>query len=259
MEGLILFLQQLQPEWVWLILLVFSYTSLMLMLRFFGVWGVTLYMAIALIAANLQVLKTVQFGLWDAPVALGTVLFSTTFLCTDILSEYYGPKAARRAVFLGFAGMLLLTSFMLLAVGFRPLPESALETGWAWGLQNHYHLAAVFQPIPSILLAGIVAYLCSQVLDIWIYQRIRSLTHSRFRWLRNNASTAVSALVDNIIFSILAWVVLAPEPMAWAVVWKTYILGTYGLRLVVALLDTPVLYLAGMLLPKSDDQQRIPG
>jgi queuosine precursor transporter len=253
MEGLISFLHRLQPEWVWLILLVFSYVSLMVMLRFFGVWGITLYMVIALIAANLQVLKTVQFSLWDSPVALGTVLFSTTFLCTDILSEYFSPKAARRAVFLGFAGMLLLTSFMLLAVGFRPLPATAMDSEWAWGLKNHHHLSAVFMPIPSILVAGIVAYLCSQVLDIWIYQRIRALTHSRFRWLRNNASTAVSALVDNIIFSILAWVVLAPEPMAWAVVWKTYILGTYGLRLVVALLDTPVLYLSGLLIPKSGD------
>lgn len=250
MQSIVFTLQTLPPEAVWVILLIAAYASLLLMLRCFGVWGVTIYMAITLIAANLQVLKTVQFSVWDSPVALGTVLFSTTFLCTDILSEYFSPRDARRAVLLGFAGMVLLTGFMLLAIGFRPLPETMRDSPWGWGLENHEHLSAVFLPIPSILLAGFIAYLSSQILDIWIYQRIRELTHSRFKWLRNNVSTWISALVDNTIFSILAWVVFAPEPMEWSVVIQTYILGTYVLRIAVALLDTPVLYLAGHCLPR---------
>ncbi len=251
MQFLIDTLQSQAPETVWVILLLFAYASLLVMLRCFGVWGVTIYMAITLIAANLQVLKTVQFSIWESPVALGTVLFSTTFLCTDILSEYFSPKDARRAVYLGFAGMVLLTAFMLLAIGFRPLDPSMRDSPWAWGLENHEHLSAVFLPIPSILLAGFIAYLCSQILDIWIYQRIRTLTQSRYRWLRNNVSTWISALIDNTIFSILAWIVFAPEPMQWGVVVHTYILGTYVLRVAVALLDTPILYLAGHCLPRT--------
>lgn len=223
------------------------------MLRLFGVWGVTVYMCVALIGANLQVLKTVQFSLLESPVALGTVLFSTTFLSTDILTEYFGVKAARRAVLLGFSGMILLTIFMLLAIGFTPLSEMHANSEWAWGRENHEHLTALFIPIPSILLAGFAAYLTSQILDIWIYQRIRSLTHNRYRWLRNNVSTWISALIDNTIFSILAWIVLAPDPLAWGVVWKTYIIGTYFLRVGVALLDTPILYLAKYCLPKNRD------
>lgn len=223
------------------------------MLRVFGVWGVTVYMCVALMGANLQVLKTVQFSIMETPVALGTVLFATTFLSTDILTEYFSPKEARRAVLLGFAGMILLTCFMFLAIGFSPLPESYADTEWAWGLENHKHISAIFLPLPSILVAGFAAYLLSQILDIWIYQHIRNLTNNRFRWLRNNVSTWVSALVDNTIFSILAWVILAPEPMAWPVVWKTYILGTYVLRIGVALLDTPILYLAKYCMPKTKE------
>ncbi len=255
-ESLVISMQSLTPELLWVILLGFSFASLLLMLRLFGVWGVTVYMCVALIAANLQVLKTVQFSLWDSPVALGTVLFSTTFLCTDILTEYFGAKEARRAVLLGFSGMLLLTCFMVLAVGFTPLPDSMQSTEWAWGLENHIHLKALFMPIPSILLAGFIAYLCSQILDIWIYQRIRTLTHGKFKWLRNNASTWISALVDNTIFSVLAWVIFSSHPMAWPVVWKTYILGTYFLRIGVALLDTPILYLAGYCLPKTAQNEK---
>ena len=245
-------MQTLPPEILWVFLLAFSFGSMLVMLRLFGVWGITVYMCVALIGANLQVLKTVQFSLLESPVALGTVLFSTTFLSTDILTEYYGPKEARRAVLLGFAGMILLTIFMLLAIGFTPLAEQYADTEWAWGLENHKHISALFIPIPSILLAGFAAYLTSQILDIWIYQRIRALTHNRFRWLRNNLSTWVSALIDNIIFSSLAWVILSHDPLPWNVVWKTYIFGTYFLRMSVALLDTPVLYLAQYCLPKQD-------
>lgn len=241
------------PELLWVVMLFVAFSCLLLMLRIFGVWGVTVYMCITLVAANLQVLKTVQFSVLNDPVALGTVLFATTFLSTDILTEYYGPKAARRAVWLGFAGMTLLTIFMLFAIGFTPLPESMAHTEWGWGLENHHHLNALFLPIPSILLSGFIAYLTSQILDIWIYQRIRTLTAGKFKWLRNNASTWISSLVDNIIFSSLAWVILAHDPLPWAVVWKTYIFGTYFLRVGVALLDTPVLYLAGYCLPKSSE------
>ena len=240
------------PELLWVLMLVFAFAALLVMLRFFGEWGVVVYMCTALIAGNLQVLKTVQFSLWESPVALGTVLFATTFLSTDILTEYYGPKSARRAVILGFSSMLLLTFFMVFAIGFKPIPAELADTEWSWGLENHYHLKALFQPIPSILLATFTAYLCSQILDIWIYQHIRTLTSGKWKWLRNNGSTWISALVDNIIFSILAWVILAPQPIAWPVVWKTYIFGTYFLRVGVALLDTPILYLAKHCLPKPD-------
>ena len=243
-------MQTLPPEIIWIFQLVFSFGSMLLMLRLFGVWGITVYMCVALIGANLQVLKAVQFSLFESPVALGTVLFSTTFLSTDILTEYFGPKEARRAVLLGFAGMILLTLFMLLAIGFTPLSEQYIDSDWAWGRENHEHISALFMPVPAILLAGFLAYLTSQILDIWIYQRIRSMTHNRFRWLRNNVSTWVSALIDNTVFSILAWVIFADQALPWGVVWKTYIFGTYFIRMGVALLDTPVLYLAKYCLPK---------
>ena len=91
-ESLVTSMQALPPELLWVALLLFSFACVLVMLRLFGVWGLTIYMCVALIAANLQVLKTVQFALWDSPVALGTVLFSTTFLCTDILTEYFSPS-----------------------------------------------------------------------------------------------------------------------------------------------------------------------
>ena len=61
----------------------------------FGEIGLYIYSAIAIIVANIQVLKLVKFSFFSEPIALGTVLFASTFLCTDILAEYYGAKKAR--------------------------------------------------------------------------------------------------------------------------------------------------------------------
>src|SRR3546814_14286238 len=97
----------------------------------------------------------------------------------------------------------------------------------------------LFMPMPALFGAGMTSYLISQLNDGWIYQSIRRLTGQRALWLRNNGSTMISALIDNTIFSVLAWVVLAPQPIGWEPLVFTYILGTYGLRVMLALLDTP--------------------
>ena len=64
------------------------------------------YTVLAIIVANIQVLKIVNFPFFENPIALGTILFSTTFLTTDILTEYYGVKSARKNILIGFLGFL---------------------------------------------------------------------------------------------------------------------------------------------------------
>ena len=92
---------------VWLILLILSFFSILIFLKLFGEIGIYIYSIIAIIVANIQVLKIVDFPFFENPIALGTVLFSSTFLCTDILTEYYGSKSARKNILLSFSGFLL--------------------------------------------------------------------------------------------------------------------------------------------------------
>ncbi len=233
------------PELVWLLLLLTCFTAVLALVRLFGAAGLYVYVAVAVIGANIQVLKPVQFAVFADPVALGTVLFASTYLCTDILAEHYGRAEARRAVLLGFAAYLLWTVLMLLTLGFAPLTGTEAGAGLAWALPMHDAMATLFTPAPALFVAGMTAYLVSQFHDIWLYRLIGRVTDGRFLWLRNNASTMVSALIDNTVFSVLAWVVFAPEPIGWQPLVFTYILGTWVLRVLVAALDTPFLYLAG--------------
>ena len=80
---------------------IFSY---LIFLKLFGYIGLYIYSAIAVIAGNIQVLKTVDFYYSFEPVALGTILFTSTFLCTDILSEYYDSKKAKMNILISFSG-----------------------------------------------------------------------------------------------------------------------------------------------------------
>ncbi len=80
---------------------------------------------------------------------------------------------------------------------------------------------------------------------------IKKITFSKYLWLRNNLSTLLSSLIDNTIFSLLAWIILNPEPETLYKVLMIYILGTYFLRIFLALIDTPFMYLAKLFLPKN--------
>lgn len=225
---------------LWLIMLFFCFSSILLFLKFFGYVGLYVYSALAVIVGNIQVLKIVDFFYTPEPVALGTILFASTFLCTDILSEHYGKDKARKNILIGFTSFLFVTIIMLLTIGFKPSADD-------WAQDS---LANVFTPMSRFFIASMLAYLISQYFDVWIYSVIKNITSNKFLWLRNNLSTILSSLVDNTVFSLLAWIVLNPEPYTLYNVIMIYIFGTYILRIFIALIDTPFMYLSKIFLPK---------
>lgn len=252
LEPLLRALQGWPPELVWFLELIAAFSGVLVLHRYFGAAGLYTFIVVAIIGANIEVLKAVKFGVYEHPVAMGTILFASSYLATDILAERYGPKAARKGIWLGFSALLLFNILMLLNLGFRPLTVGDVSSDTEWMLGMQAHLEAIFLPGPGFFLAGMCAYLTSQYHDVWLFEKLRSKTGGKLLWLRNNLSTAISALIDNTIFSILAWVVFTADPQPWSAVVFTYILGTYWLRLGVAVLDTPFVYLARIWLPKEE-------
>lgn len=241
-KDLVLIIDSVNFEIVWLIFLFFCFFSILLFLRFFGYIGLYIYSTIAVIAGNIQVLKTVDFDFFFEPVALGTILFTSTFLCTDILSEHYGSKKARYNILISFSGFLLMTLIMIFTVGFKPSSNE-------FNFLVQESLNIIFTPLPIFFLASMIAYVISQYFDVWFFSFLKKITKGKLLWLRNNISTFSSTLLDNIIFSIFAWVILSPTPLPIYTVITTYILGTYFLRLLIAIFDTPFLYFSKFFLP----------
>ena len=235
-------LNSLSTELMWFIMLIFCFTSILIFLRLFGYIGIFIYSALAIIAGNIQVLKTVDFFYSPEPVALGTILFASTFLCTDILSEYFGREKARMNILIGFCAFLFMTILMVITIGFKPSSEDWVQDS----------LSNVFTPMTRFFIASMIAYLISQYFDVWFFNYIRKFTSQKYLWLRNNLSTVASSLVDNTIFSIFAWILLSPEPISLYNVIMIYILGTYLLRIIIALLDTPFIYVAKFFIKKTN-------
>ncbi len=174
-----------------------------------------------------------------APAAV--LAYALTFTFTDIISEIHGKKAANMVVRIGFISQLLILGYIWFALAlptapFSPVPEDAYRS-------------VVFSGY-TIIIASLTAYLISQHHDVWAFHLWKKVTNGKMLWLRNNASTMVSQLLDTVIFISLAFNILPAliggHPLPWSVV-GTIILGQYIVKLLIALLDTPLVYLGVMI------------
>ena len=250
--SIINYLHGLSSELLSFILFVTCSFIILFMLRFFGAVGLYIYNTIALIMANIQVLTAAEFSFSSKPVALGTVVFATTFLVSDILTEYYDKETAKTALWLSFWGQVFVTVVMVFSLGYKVIETSSLPSEVATVcMTNSLAMLQLFSPSPRLLAASMLAYVISQLFDIWVFHKIRNLSHNRWLWLRVNASTLLSGLLDNAVFSVLAWVILNPIPVDFSTLVFTFILGTYLIRVIISFLSTPIIYLSYYFLPKT--------
>ncbi|HOO31948.1 MAG TPA: queuosine precursor transporter [Thermotogota bacterium] len=214
-------------ELLWLIFMIADLSIAVIVFRLFGKRGLFMLIAANIIICNIQVLKTVQlFGL---TATLGNILYGSIFFSTDVISEIYGKKDARTAVFIGFASLLLMTLYMQFSLLFTPAAEDFADQ----------HLQALFGFMPRIALGSLIAYLVSQLHDVWAFHYWKDKTSGKHLWLRNNMSTLVSQALDSLIFCLIAFVGLYSTE-----VWLEILLTTYLFKLIVAIFDTPFIYIA---------------
>lgn len=213
--------------------LVVLYGSVLLFYRLFGRLGLYCFSAAATILANIEVLLLVDaFGM---EMTLGNILFATTFIVTDILSETEGKEAAQKAVALGIACSVL---FLIINQSWLYYVPSAGD--WA---APSFH--AIFESTPRMLLSSLAVYAVAQTADVWLYHFWWDLTRKRFGdarrflWLRNNGSTLVSQLINTVLFTLCAfWGTYDPSTIG------SIILSSYVIFIVTSLADTPTVYLA---------------
>ena len=193
----------------------------------FGVEFLIGTMAAMAVIANVLAAKIVQFGPFT--VAGGIIAFSVTFLITDIISEKWGKKEAKRAVWCGvFANVLFIVSiFIVISWDAAPF---AKELGTMFD--------SVLGLTPRIAIASVVTYIVSQSHDVWAFHFWKKITKGKHMWLRNNASTIVSQAIDTTMFTLLAFYGIFPTAQL-----PMIILGGWLAKVLVAILDTPFMYI----------------
>ena len=218
-------------EILWIVLVIVSFSSILLSYKLFGKTGLYAWIAVAMVICNIQVLKTiVLFGMIGT---LGNILYGTTFLVTDILSEIYGKKEARKAVWIGFFTTIATMIIMQISLKFVPHPSDFAQGA----------LRTIFGIFPRIVLGSLIAYVLSQFHDVWAYQIWRKKFPKDSQiWIRNNASTMISQMIDSGIFCFIAFWGVFPKEVFWSI-----LLTTYLFKWAVAICDTPFVYIAKYL------------
>jgi len=220
-------------ELLWVIFAIVNFTLFLLAYKFFGKLGVFVWIVAATILANIQVTKLIYiFGL---EANLGNIMYGTIFLGTDVLNELFGKKEARKAVYIGFSVMLITVVTMTIAVKFTPHPEDFAQGS----------LATIFGYMPRLLLASLTAFIVSQLIDVNVFDKIKEkLPENKYLWVRNNLSTMFSQFVDTIIFVPLAFLGEVSTDVLIGL-----IISTYLIKVLVAALDTPFIYLIKKVKP----------
>jgi len=180
------------------------------------------------------------FGSRLFELSVGILPYPLTFLITDLISEVYGKKAANQVVTAGIFASFFSMGILLMA-DFVPAMESSPV--------DDATFTKVFSLSPLAVLASMIAYLLAQFVDIRIYHFWKKLTGGRMLWLRNNFSTFASQFLDTFsvvllltLFGIFPWDLFAG-----------LVLSGFIFKIIVAALDTPLLYLFVWLFRKKFD------
>lgn len=202
----------------------------------------------ALFVVTLVLTNIIGIKLFRAPfnpdfaLTTGILTYPATFLFTDLVSEIYGKKRADFMVIVGFFMSLMMLAIVQLALFVEPHPYWVPSEGAFYATAGEYQMAykSVFALNGVLLVGSMLAYLCAQLVDNYLYHFWKNLTKGKHLWLRNNGSTWISQLVDTLIVnSILFFIGFG---MDFGTGFK--IMGTiYLYKLVIAVSDTPFIYL----------------
>lgn len=174
-------------------------------------------------------------------LSCGVLLWPLEFIITDLVNEFYGPKAVKRISYIA-VGLISYAFFIFyVAINFPPADF------WV-GSGTQIHIPdmndafnAVFGQGMWIIVASIIAFLVSQLVDVTIFHRIKKVTGEKKVWLRATGSTVISQLVDSFIVVFIAFKI--GKGWSWPTVLSISLLG-YSYKFLVAVLMTPVIYFA---------------
>lgn len=174
--------------------------------------------------------KLVQFfGLFTQ--SLGIILWPVVFILTDLINEHYGKQGVRKLTFITVG--LIMYTFLLISIGLNIKAVSFSPV-------NDETFSTVFGQSQWIIVGSIIAFLTSQLVDVYIFWVFRAMTNGRLIWLRATASTVISQLIDTFVVQFIAFVV----PGKWA--FDEFLSNAswgYTFKLLVALCLIPFIYI----------------
>ena len=199
----------------------------------YGKMYLFILIAVYTLLMNIFVLKS--FDVFGLAITGGNALYGAIFLATDLLAEHHGKKEAMKSVIIGFISMLIFVVAMQFLLAFTPNDFDFAQES----------LSTLFSLAPRILFGSLLAFIIAQSLDIYLFEKIKAFTKGKYLFLRNNGSTLISQALDTLIFTFVGLTTFAgfEGVIGLDIFWEVAIV-TYIIKVLVALLDTPFMYLS---------------
>ncbi len=169
----------------------------------------------------------------------GVLLWPLEFVITDVVNEYYGPKAVRR---ISYTAITLITYAFIAFYAAINLPPADfyVKSGEASQISNMNNaFGAIFGQGMWIIVGSLTAFLISQLVDVLVFHKIKRATGEKKVWLRATGSTLVSQLIDSLVVIIIAFKI--GKGWSWSTVLSISLLN-YSYKALVAIILTPVIY-----------------
>lgn len=170
----------------------------------------------------------------------GVLLWPLEFVITDIVNEYYGPRAVRRISYT--AVVLIAYAFIMFYLAMKiPPADFWITSRQENGIPNMQHaFGGIFGQGMWIILGSMTAFLVSQIVDVTVFHRIKKATGEKWIWLRATGSTLISQLVDSFVVLFIAFKI--GNGWSWQLV-LAICLVNYLYKFTMAILLTPQIYL----------------
>lgn len=213
--------------------LFFIYGMVLITYRYFGKSGLYVMIGVVTILANIEVVLLVDaFGMEQT---LGNILFASTFLITDILSECEGKKSANKAVFIS---IIMMIFFLVVSQSWIYYIPSVND-------MKMDSIRNIFTSVPRMIFSSLSVYAISQFVDVWLYHKWWDFTSKKignkdkFLWVRNNGSTLISQIFNTVLFTLFAFGGVYDFNVI-----VSMILSSYIIFVITSLMDTPFVYIA---------------
>ncbi len=194
---------------------------------------IALYVTFILIAQILAVkIAAFDFGFATFVGPSGVIIFSITFLLTDIVNEKFGRQATQQMIVLAFVSQVATSLFFWLSVQMQPASFWTLQSAWSM----------IFSSIPRITIASWIAFLVSENMDAYIFAWFKKATHDKHLWARNVFSSIPSLTVDTVIFIAIAFGGTMPL--------LPLMIGQATVKWVVGVISIPFMYMNNWVLVK---------
>jgi uncharacterized integral membrane protein (TIGR00697 family) len=209
----------------------------------------TVFVTVLIVSNIASAAKIVDWGvgLFGVPLAFdaGTILFPISYIFGDILTEVYGYKQSRRAIWAGFF-CLALTSFIFWIIG--RMPGEATWQGYAGDAAYNAILGGISSG--GIVLASLAGFWTGEFTNSFVLARMKVLTNGRWLWMRTIGSTLLGQLVDTVVFVVVA---SAFGVFPWSL-FTSLIVTNYLFKCAVEAIMTPVTYLAVNFLKRAENE-----